>query len=119
MTTASVHDRIVTPDTDPDRWTEEEAALFRAGKCAWQVSDGGWGSGEKYCGEPSRTDPPASFGHCDRHDAEMLVEHYPDGTPRWNVDPYYDRRPEYRERLEADIAAHQRWCTDDNCECRD
>jgi len=30
----SVHDRIVTPGTDPDRFTEDEAAAFYRGVCA-------------------------------------------------------------------------------------
>jgi hypothetical protein len=115
MTATNPHDRIVTPDTDPDRWTEEEAALFRAGKCSETVEFGNFG-GIVHCGYPSK--PGASLGHCDRHDAEMLVDHYPDGTDRWQVDPRYQERPDYEVRLEASLAAHQRWCTDGTCECR-
>jgi hypothetical protein len=112
----SIHDLIVTPDNSPDRWTAEEVAIFRAGLCGWQVSDGGWGSGDMHCKLPSK--PGASFGHCDEHDAEVLMEHFPDGTPRHDVDPYYQTRPDYQERLDAWLAAHQRHCTDDGCECR-
>lgn len=74
-----VHDRIVTPDTDPDRFTEEEAAIFRAGKCGWTVEFGNR-SGVIHCGEPS--EPGVSFGNCAAHGAEMLECYYPDGTPR-------------------------------------
>ena len=115
MTTANPHDRIVTPDTDPDRWDEEEAALFRAGKCSETVEFGN-GRGIIYCGDPSK--PGASFGHCDRHDASMLVDHYPDGTPRRDANPRYHERPDYQARLETAFQAHQRWCTDKTCECR-
>lgn len=109
-------DRAVTPETDPDRWTPQEAALFRAGRCSYQVSDGGWGSGPPYCGDPSK--PGASFGHCARHDAEMLVDHFADGTDRYRADPYYQSRPDYQARVDTALAAHQAWCRDPRCECR-
>ena len=42
------HDRIVTPTSDPERWHEEEEALFNAGKCSWQTAFGmPW---IEYCG---------------------------------------------------------------------
>lgn len=70
--TAGPRDRIVTPDTDPGRWTPAEEAAYRAGRCPRQVSDGGWGSGEPLCREPS--EPGASFGHCREHSTELLAE---------------------------------------------
>jgi hypothetical protein len=76
---ASVHDRIVTPDTDPDRFTREDAAMFRAGKCGWTV-EFGTARGEVQCGKPSKKG--ASFGNCAEHDAELLECYYPDGTRR-------------------------------------
>lgn len=70
--------RVVTPDTDPDRFLPEETALFRAGKCSWQL---GWtGFSFEYCGQPSA--PGASFGHCSEHEAELLEDYWPDGTLR-------------------------------------
>lgn len=109
------HDQIVTPDTDPGRFTSQEAAAFRRGACAQDVgSPSGWGS--QQCGEPSA--PGASFGNCDQHNASMLVDYWPDGTPRQDTDPLYRKRPEYQDRLDAALAAHRRHCTDDACECR-
>lgn len=83
------HDTIVTPNVDPDRFTPEETAQFRAGKCS-QTIDTGYHT--EFCGAPSK--PGASFGNCDEHDAELLVEHWPDGTDRDNLDtdPEYDTR---------------------------
>lgn len=75
----SDHHRIVTPDTDPDRFTEEEAEYFRKGLCGWLVEYGN-GRGEIHCGAPS--EPDASFGYCAEHNAELLEDHYPDGTRR-------------------------------------
>lgn len=113
--TPGIHDRIVTPDTDPDRFTEDEAALFRAGKCGWLTAYGlPW---MKWCEVASK--PGASFGNCDEHDAEMLVEYYPDGTPRRNVDPFYSQRPEHAAREQAALEAHQRACEDAECSCRE
>ena len=89
------HDRIITPDTDPDRFTEDEVTLFRAGKCPWQTGYGlPW---TEYCEAPSR--PGASFGHCPLHDEELLLDHFPDGTRRADINPWYDKGSEYRERL--------------------
>lgn len=114
--TPDPRDRIITPDTDPDRWDPAEAALFRAGKCSQQISDGGWGSGDQYCGAPSK--PGASFGHCDLHDAEMLVQFWPDGTPRYQHAGEAGADPDYEQRIQAALEAHQRQCTDPDCECR-
>jgi hypothetical protein len=74
------HDTIVTPDVDPGRFTAEEAALFRRGRCGWVIE---YGNGPRvvHCGAPSR--PGASFGNCDEHDTELLEDHWPDGTSRY------------------------------------
>lgn len=78
MTAAKNHNLIVTPDNSPERFTAKEAALFRAGKCSWQVAYGmPW---TEYCEVTSR--PGASFGHCVAHDAEMTIDYWPDGSPR-------------------------------------
>jgi hypothetical protein len=74
----ALHNRVITPGNSPDRFTEEEAALFRDGKCGWQTAYGM--PGTEYCGQPSQ--PGASFGHCPEHNEEMLEGHFPDGTPR-------------------------------------
>jgi hypothetical protein len=72
------HNRIITPDTDPNRFTEEETRLFREGKCSQLVAHGmPW---DEHCGKPS--EPGASFGNCAGHNAELLEDAYPDGTPR-------------------------------------
>lgn len=71
--------RIVTPYTDPDRWTEDEQALFDEGRCSWTVEFGNWGP-VVHCGEPS--EPGVSFGHCAEHNDQMLETCYPDGSPR-------------------------------------
>ena len=76
------HDRIVTPDTDPDRFTEEEAALFYAGKCGWVTESGNW-TGVVHCEQPS--EPGASFGNCAEHNAELLEDYWPDGASRWRA----------------------------------
>jgi hypothetical protein len=73
------HNRPVTPASDPERWHEEEAALFNAGKCSWQT-EYGMRPLSRYCGETSR--PGASFGYCGEHESELLEAHFPDGTPR-------------------------------------
>lgn len=77
---SNVHDRIVTPDTDPDRFTEEEAALFYAGKCGHVVEYGN-GGGVVHCEAPSK--PGATFGSCAEHEAELLEDYWPDGASRW------------------------------------
>jgi hypothetical protein len=72
------HNRIVTPYTDPARFDEEDRELFDAGQCTWQTGFGlPW---TEVCGQPSK--PGASFGYCAEHEAELLEEHYLDGTPR-------------------------------------
>lgn len=73
-------DRIVTPYTDPDRWTEEERALFDEGRCSWDVGFLQFGETGGLCGEPSK--PSASFGNCADHEEELLKTCYPDGSPR-------------------------------------
>ncbi len=78
MLARSGHDRIITPDTDPDRFTAEEEAYFRAGKCGMTTGYGlPW---TEHCGQPS--EPGASFGNCAEHNAELLEDFYPDGTRR-------------------------------------
>jgi len=76
---SDARNRIVTPYTDPDRWTPEEKAVFDQGRCAWVVEYGN-GPSVVYCMRPSK--PGASMGHCGEHDAEMLECHWPDGSPR-------------------------------------
>jgi hypothetical protein len=70
---AHIHDRIVTPDTDPDRWTAEETAIFRAGNCPWQTAYG-TGYAAEYCEAPSE--------------------------PRWQDNPRWDREPGYDDRCD-------------------
>lgn len=70
---------VITPDTDPDRFNPEEVLFFRQGRCSWQIEYGN-GRGERYCGKPSA--PGASFGNCAEHEAELLENHWPDGSPR-------------------------------------
>jgi hypothetical protein len=78
MLTRTRHERIITPDTDPDRFTAEEETYFRDGKCAMTTGYGlPW---MEHCGQPSR--PGASFGNCPEHDDELLEQFYPDGTRR-------------------------------------
>lgn len=80
MSRLEAHDRIVTPYTDPDRWTEEEKALFGEGRCSWDLGVQYFGQATAYCGEPS--EPGASFGHCAEHNEHMLETCHPDGSPR-------------------------------------
>jgi hypothetical protein len=108
MSRQMLHDRMVTPETDPDRFTEDEAATFWRGVCG-QTGYGYWGN--EICGRPSK--PGASFGNCDEHDADMLECHWPDGTPRNDLSG-----PDYDRRVQAKLEAHQRHCQDEECECR-
>jgi ribonucleotide monophosphatase NagD (HAD superfamily) len=71
--------RIVTPTTDPDRWTPEEARLFNQGKCSETIESGN-GRGIVHCGKPSK--PGASFGHCADHEARLAEYCWPDGSNR-------------------------------------
>lgn len=71
--------RIVTPYTDPDRFTREEKAHFDKGLCCWDVG-ADWGQRDKLCGNPSMKDAP--FGYCAEHTEDMLENHWPDGSPR-------------------------------------
>jgi len=91
-----IHDRIITPDTDPDRFTKDEAAIFREGRCS-EVTEYGTGPEIVYCREPSA--PGASFGHCALHNAELLIDYFPDGTRRHDID--YRDRPGYEQRVAA------------------
>ncbi|OLT12972.1 hypothetical protein BJF79_03465 [Actinomadura sp. CNU-125] len=72
--------RIVTPTTDPDRFTPEEKRTFDAGQCSWDVGDSYWGQRDTMCHQPSK--PGASFGNCAKHEAKLLENHWPDGSPR-------------------------------------
>lgn len=74
-----LHDRLATPDSDPDRWLPEEVTLFRSGRCSWQAEYGN-GPSIGYCGVPS--EPGASFGNCADHNEELPDGFYPDGAPR-------------------------------------
>lgn len=57
----------ITPDTDPQRFTEEEAALFRKGLCCWLTAYGlPW---TEHCKTQSK--PGADFGYCAEHDDEF------------------------------------------------
>lgn len=70
--------RIITPYTDPARFTPEEKTLFNQGRCCRQDFDP---TGRpEYCGRPSRTG--ASFGHCPGCEAEFLKDYWPNGSPR-------------------------------------
>jgi hypothetical protein len=101
----SSHNRIITPGTDPDRFTEDEAAAFRAGICGWVVEFGN-GRGAIQCGEPSLRG--ASFGNCDEHDAELLVEYWPDGSPRHKYADDVKRDKDYGKRADRAAAAYER-----------
>jgi hypothetical protein len=60
---------MITPDNSPDRFTEHEAELFRAGKCGWMVTNGmPW---MEWCEQPSK--PDADFGVCAEHDLEIKL----------------------------------------------
>lgn len=71
--------RIVTPYTDPDRWTPEEKALFDRGLCS-NVIEFGNGRGVVLCRKPSKRG--ASFGHCIDCEREFLEDNWPDGSRR-------------------------------------
>jgi hypothetical protein len=72
--------RIVTPYTDPNRWTDEERALFDKGLCSYDVGVQYFGQTDNLCGKPSKRG--ASFGHCAEHERVLLEDHWPDGSPR-------------------------------------
>lgn len=72
--------RIVTPYTDPDRFTPEEKATFDAGKCCWDIGDSHWGQRDTMCHQASK--PGAPFGYCVVHAHKLLEDHWPDGSPR-------------------------------------
>jgi hypothetical protein len=72
------HHRRVTPETDPDRFTEEAKALFYQGRCCQTI--GNSRGRIEYCGDPSKSG--ASFGYCPEHHDQLLWDFYADGTPR-------------------------------------
>lgn len=75
-----LRNRVVTPSTDPDRWTPEEKAYFDRGLCSWDVGVQYFGQTDHLCGEKSK--PGAPFRYCARHEAALLEGHWPDGSPR-------------------------------------
>ncbi|MCF6467440.1 hypothetical protein FAF44_03295 [Nonomuraea sp. MG754425] len=90
----------ITPESHPCRWLAEEVALFRQGRCSWQVEFGN-GNGIVYCLLPS--DSEADFGHCTEHALaveedsgganwwEGLGEEHEDPTLRWDGRSVADR----------------------------
>lgn len=60
-----------TPTTHPDRFTEEEAALFNAGQCGWVVEDGNW-RGVIHCGKPMVKN--GEYGFCREHERRAADE---------------------------------------------
>lgn len=72
--------RIVTPTSDPARFTPEEKAAFDAGECCWDRGDAHWGEPDTMCHRPSK--PGAPFGYCGEHEETLLELHWPDGSPR-------------------------------------
>jgi len=72
--------RIVTPTTDPDRFTPAQKAVFDAGQCCWDRGDSHWGERDTMCRKPSL--PGAPFGYCRSHVERLLENHWPDGSPR-------------------------------------
>lgn len=77
------HCKVITPHTDPQRFTEQEKKIFDDGKCCWQTETGtiaSWEPGGGYCGAPSN--PGATFGLCEEHELELLEDFYPDGSRR-------------------------------------
>jgi hypothetical protein len=72
--------RIVTPRTDPDRFTARERAAFDAGECCWDVGDSHWGQRDTMCHKKSKRG--ASFGYCADHERRLLEDHWPDGSRR-------------------------------------
>lgn len=75
-----LRNRIVTPSTDPDRWTAEEKDYFDRGLCSWDIGVQYFGQTDHLCGAKSK--PGASFGHCAYQEEVLLECHWPDGTPR-------------------------------------
>lgn len=72
--------RIITPYTDPDRFTREEKAYFDRGLCSADVAVQYFGQTDNLCGKPSK--PGASFGNCPEHERRLLECHWPDGSPK-------------------------------------
>lgn len=71
--------RIVTPYTDPDRFTPREKAHFDKGLCCEDIG-ADWTQPDNLCGKPSK--PGAPFGYCAEHERKLLENHWPDGSPR-------------------------------------
>jgi hypothetical protein len=72
--------RIVTPYTDPDRFTREQKDAFDRGQCCWDDGPQYWGQRDTLCGKPSKRG--ASFGYCAGHERTLLQGHWPDGSLR-------------------------------------
>jgi len=73
------HNKVITPYTDPQKFTAEEKAVFDKGLCGWVVEYGTI-NGVVYCGLASA--PGATVGLCEEHEAELLEGYYPDGRSR-------------------------------------
>lgn len=64
----------ITPYTHPERFTDEEKAMYDAGLCGYQTAYGGvsaYGEWDAYCTEPSM--PGADFGFCTEHTADIAL----------------------------------------------
>lgn len=72
--------RIVTPTSDPDRFTRAEKIHFARGLCSWDLGSEYFGDRDNLCGQKSK--PGASFGYCAKHTDKLLENHWPDGSPR-------------------------------------
>lgn len=75
-----LRNRIVTPYTDPDRFTPEEKTAFDADVCCWDVGVQYFGQTDNLCGNKSSAGAP--FGYCPQHVEALLEHHWPDGSPR-------------------------------------
>lgn len=73
-------DRIVTPYTDPSRFTPAEKIHFDRGLCSWDVGVQYFGQRDNLCGQ--RSEHAAPFGYCNEHVKDLLEQHWPDGSPR-------------------------------------
>lgn len=72
------HNRIITPESDPQRFTSEEKFRFFAGWCTHMTAYGlPW---TEWC--PKRLLLGATMGLCAEHEAELLEEYCPDGSKR-------------------------------------
>ena len=68
----------ITPHTHPERFTDEEQAIFDEGKCCWLTAYGL--PHALHCRRPS--DPNMPFGYCREHGEEFLEAYLPNGNPR-------------------------------------